>query len=60
MFGLANLYVVFAASGFLQDSNEQGQAQYGRILFPATHRVLEEILQVKQTDVFVDLGCGIG
>jgi hypothetical protein len=43
-----------------QDTRSQSKAQYGRILPKATHKLLEEILQVQKTDVFVDVGHGIG
>jgi hypothetical protein len=43
-----------------RDSTEQGFAQYGRILFPATHRVLKKVLHLRRSDVFVDFGAGLG
>ena len=43
----SNAWSTIFLLSFRQDSNEQGKAQYGRILFPATDRVLQEILQDK-------------
>ena len=44
------------------DSKCQGKAQYGRILFDATQRLLDDVLRLDHDtgDVFVDVGHGIG
>ncbi|KAL7574996.1 hypothetical protein ACA910_010814 [Epithemia clementina (nom. ined.)] len=41
-------------------SKANRKAQYGRILPHATDHLLKEILNVQQTDIFIDLGHGIG
>ena len=40
--------------------NKQRNAQYGRLLPGATDEMLSECLQVRETDIFVDIGHGLG
>ncbi len=49
-----------ANSKLCGDGMGQSCAQYGRLLFPATEKLLKEILCVMSTDTFIDFGHGIG
>lgn len=42
------------------DSDEQGQAQYGRILPKAMQKVFHDVMGLQPDSIFVDLGHGIG
>jgi Histone methylation protein DOT1 len=45
-----------------QESAEQESAQYGRLLYPATQRILTQVLKIRKNsrhDVFVDFGSGL-
>ena len=42
------------------DTQSQKSAQYGRILFGPTDKLLKEILEVKPDEIFIDIGHGIG
>lgn len=42
------------------DSDEQGQAQYGRILPRAMEKVFYQVMELQPDSIFVDLGHGIG
>ena len=43
-----------------EDSFGQETAQYGRLLITAAEMVLRDFLEVQKSDIFVDLGHGIG
>jgi hypothetical protein len=42
------------------DSTNQGKAQYGRLLSNACHVVFRDLLRLHRSDIFVDIGHGIG
>ena len=42
------------------DSTVQSKAQYGRILPGATDHIFRELMKLEESDVFVDIGHGIG